>query len=126
MDVFISNARVRLTDANLLGEGGEARVYRSGDRAVKIFHAPSADKAKKLAAFPSGLPREVIAPRELVHDKHGTVIGYAMPAIVGHDDLSRLANRRWREGAVSNSEVTSLFERLGDVLARLHAASVVV
>jgi hypothetical protein len=126
MDVFISNARVRLSDANLLGEGGEARVYRAGDRAVKLFHTPSAERAKKLAAFPKGLPEEIVAPKELVHDKAGAVIGYAMPAVLGHEELARLANRRWREGAVSNAAVSALFEQLGDVLARLHGLKVVV
>jgi hypothetical protein len=126
MDVFISKARVRLNDTNLLGEGGEARVYRAGDRAVKIFHTPSAEKANKLAAFPRGLPPEVVAPKELVLDKAGAVIGYAMPAVLGHEELARLANRRWREGAVSNAFVSGLFEQLGDLLAKLHAGQIVV
>lgn len=126
MDVFIDKSRVRLTDANLLGEGGEARVYRAGDRAVKIFHAASAEKARKLAAFPKTLPQEVVAPAALALDRPGAVIGYAMPAVLGHEELARLSNRRWREGAVTNGEVSALFSRLADVLTALHAAAVVV
>lgn len=126
MDVFIANARVRLSDSDLLGEGGEARVYRVGDQAVKLFHSPSALKAEKLAKFPRGLPREVIAPRETVHDARGNVIGYAMPAVLGHEELARLASRRWREGAVSNARVLELFDALRSLLERLHAAGVVV
>ena len=38
MDVFFANTRVRLKDSDLLGEGGEARVFRWKDKAVKIFH----------------------------------------------------------------------------------------
>ncbi len=129
MDVWLSNARVRLTDANLLGEGGEARVYRSGDRAVKIFHAPSAVKAQKLAAFPRHLPPEVVAPGEPARDRSGTVIGYAMPAVLGHEELARLSNRRWREGRGylrTATKVSTLFSRLATVLSRLHGAGVVV
>ncbi len=126
MDVFIANARVRLNDSDVLGEGGEARVYRAGDQAVKLFHAPSALKAEKLARFPRGLPREVIAPRTTVHDARGTVIGYAMPAVLGHEELARLSSRRWREGAVSNARVLELFDALRSLLERLHAAQVVV
>jgi hypothetical protein len=126
MDVWIANKRVRLSEASLLGEGGEARVYCSGDRAVKIFHAPGEEKARKLAAFPRGLPSEIVAPSEPAYDARGRVIGYAMPAVLGHEELARLANRRWREGAVSNAEVSVLFGHLAHVLARLHAANVVV
>lgn len=126
MDVFLNSARVRLSDSDLLGEGGEARVYRYGDQALKLFHAPTPQKAEKLARFPSGLPAEVIAPRLTVHDGAGAVIGYAMPAVLGHEELARLSSRRWREGAVSNARVLELFEQLRALLARLHAAAVVV
>ena len=63
MNVFLGGTRIRLKDADLLGEGGEARVYRFGDQAVKLFHAPSPLKAEKLARFPRGLPAEVGSAR---------------------------------------------------------------
>jgi hypothetical protein len=126
MDVWIDKTRVRLADANLLGEGGEARVYRAGDRAVKIFHAPSDQKARKLAAFPTALPAEVVAPAAVATDRAGAVIGYAMPAVLGHEELARLSDRRWREGAVWNAEVSVIFTRLSLVLTALHSANVVV
>ncbi len=125
MNVFLGGAPIRLSDSDLLGEGGEARVYRFGDLAVKLFHAPSPLKAEKLARFPKGLPAEIVAPRAVVHDEHGAVVGYAMPAVLGHEELARLANRRWREGAVSNARVLELFEQAAAVLKRLHSASVV-
>jgi hypothetical protein len=124
--VHMHGSRLKLSDADLIGEGGEARVYRFGRLAVKLFHAPSKLKAQKLAAFPCGLPAEVVAPTAAVHDGTGAVVGYAMPAVLGHEELARLANRRWREGAVPNARVVELFERLRSVLERLHQVGVVV
>jgi hypothetical protein len=135
VDVFLSSGRVRLSDADLLGEGGEARVFRHQGRAVKVFHPVSAQdpvgraaratKLEKLARFPSGLPPTVLGPEELVRSARGEVLGFVM-RLVQADDAGRLAQRRFREGRVSNDEVTRLFGRLASVLGRLHARGVVV
>lgn len=123
MDVFVANEHVRLTDADLLGEGGEARVYRWKGLALKVFHAPSAQKAAKLRLFPTGLPGEVVAPLQLVTDRRGSVLGYAMNAVSGAADFGRLASRKRRLG---NAEVTRLFARLQHVVSALHQRLVIV
>src|SRR5687767_6587026 len=51
--VFLGGKPHRLDDKDLLGQGGEGRVYRSGDRAIKIFLAPSDERGRKLRAFPA-------------------------------------------------------------------------
>ena len=57
MRVLIENDRVDLEDGAIIGQGGEGRVYRIGQRALKIFHATPKEKADKLRDFPRGLPR---------------------------------------------------------------------
>ena len=52
MDLYLDKKRVRVGDADLLGEGGEARVFRHKDLALKVFHAIDAAKVKKLQRFP--------------------------------------------------------------------------
>jgi hypothetical protein len=134
MDVFLSGKRVRVTDADLLGEGGEARVYRRGDWALKLFHdATDAAalrlldlKRQKLARFPRSLPAGVIAPAELVHDLGGRVIGYRMPLVAGAEDAGRLAHRKWRLGVLSNAGLTSLFQSLHALVEAVHGAKVVI
>ncbi|MBI3182603.1 MAG: hypothetical protein HYZ28_10750 [Myxococcales bacterium] len=136
MDVLIGGERARLSDADLLGVGGEARVYRWRDLAVKIFHPvdpaqPAAekvrrDKLEKLRRFPSRLPREVLGPLELARDRRGQVLGYAMKAAIGAEDAFRLSQRKWREGVVPNEEVVSLFGNVHRVLGDLHGRGVVV
>jgi hypothetical protein len=135
MDVYLASGRVKLGDADLLGEGGEARVFRLKDRAVKLFHplakgdalgrAVRATKLEKLARFPVGLPPSVLGPLELARSARGEVLGFVM-RLVQADDAGRLSNRRYREGRVTNDQVTALFGGLSRTLEALHARGVVV
>ena len=134
MDVYLSGKRVRVSDTDLLGEGGEARVYRLGAAALKLFH-PAQDrlaqqlldqKLLKLAQFPKGLPAAVMSPMELATDKAGRVVGYTMPLVPGAEDFGRLAQRKWRVGMVSNAGLTAVFRELHSLVEGLHAARVVI
>ncbi|MFT3709484.1 MAG: hypothetical protein QM817_17765 [Archangium sp.] len=126
MDLYLSGKKVRVTDADLLGEGGEARVYKHGASALKIFHTPDDQKLQKLAQFPRGLPAAVKAPDELVFDRLGKPIGYRMPLVPGAVDFGRLANRKWRTGVISNAALSSVFSELHAIVRELHAAKVIV
>ncbi len=126
MNVLLEGKRIALDDSMLLGEGGEARVYRVGARALKLFHSPDAAKVAKLGAFPRGLPRAVIAPEALLRDAKGRVVGYAMPVLEGATDAIRLAQRRFRDGIVPNQDVTAIFRHAWLTLVALHKAGVVV
>lgn len=134
MDLFLSGKRVKVSDADLLGEGGEARVYRHGGSALKLFH-PATDalarrlldqKLQKLARFPRGLPAAVMSPTELALDRAGHVIGYQMPLVPGAEDFGRLAQRKWRLGVLSNGGLTALFQALHELVEAVHAAGVVI
>lgn len=129
MRVLVGKTAVDLADDALLGVGGEARVYRWGDVAVKLWHpdVPALDARRaKIAAFPSGLPVEVVGPRELVRDRSGHVLGFTMPVVESADEVGRLSQRAWREGTIPNSTVTALFRSLRAVLSDLHGRGVVV
>ncbi|MBX3227068.1 MAG: hypothetical protein KIT84_35970 [Labilithrix sp.] len=124
--VQLGGRRVQLDARDLLGEGGEGRVYRRGDVAVKVFTQPNAARAAKLRAFPRTLPAEVVAPIELCTDDGGDVVGYSMRLVEGATDLARFAQRKWRAGRATNSDVLAVLRALADVVDRLHAAGVVV
>lgn len=142
MKVRLHDKMISLMDRDLLGVGGEANVYRHDDLALKIFHplseltaALGATEAtrrrqgaiEKLRHFPSDLPREVVAPTAPIYDPSADhVLGYAMPLVQGAQPFGRLAIRRWRQGAVSNAEVTGLFAILADLLLALHQRGVIV
>ena len=91
--VFMNGKRMRLEDRDLLGVGGEGRVFRAGDHALKVFFTMTDARRKKLAAFPTGLPDAVVGPVALCTDQRGTVVGYAMRALEGAVDIHRLGQR---------------------------------
>lgn len=134
MNLTLAGQRVAVTDADLLGEGGEARVYRYKDLALKVFH-PAKDAASrqllgqkldKLAAFPKAMPAHVIAPLESLTDLRGAPVGYAMRRVEGAEEASKLLSRRWREGAVPNDALLELFGHLSLLLEAVHQQGVVV
>lgn len=134
MDAWLSGNKVRVSDAELLGEGGEARVYRLGSSALKLFHPPAdatakrvlAQKLEKLAHFPRGLPEAVVGPTELATDRAGAIIGYRMPLVPGAEDFSRLAQRKWRLGVLSSDQLVALFRSLHAAVEQVHGARVVI
>jgi hypothetical protein len=122
-----SGRRVRLDDRHLLGVGGEGRVFRSGDLALKIFFSTTDARKKKLAAFPTGLPDAVVGPRELCTDRRGDVVGFAMRALDGAVDIHRFGQRKWRDAnATTASDVLATFRELAATVATLHARRIVV
>lgn len=126
--VWLGGAKVRLDDQDLVGEGGEGRVYRHGsDVAVKVFAQPNDARAKKLRAFAGlSLPVEVIAPLDLARDDHGGIVGYSMRLLRDAADLQRYGQRKWRTGRATNADVLGVLRALASTVERLHAANVVV
>ena len=132
IDLLIGTERVRLSDRDLLGVGGEARVYRCGPtRAAKVYHPTLSPPAlarriEKLRHFPRGLPPELSAPLALARDAQtDSPVGFVMPLVAG-EEIRRLGKRSWRDGRVSSASVNGLFQRLAGVLGGLHRAGVVV
>ena len=69
--VFVGKKRVRLDDRDLLGVGGEGRVFRVGDQRPQDLLRHDRRAPKKLAAFPRGLPPRVVGPLERLHRREG-------------------------------------------------------
>ena len=127
--VRMGRTTIDLQDADLLGEGGEGRVYRYGqDSALKIFNVASPARTRKLEAFPQRLPNAVKGPCELLHDRSSQeVVGYRMQRVAGGFDVGRLSERTFRDRErIGNADVLGVFRALVTVLSSLHAKSVVV
>ncbi len=138
--VRVGGKAVTLDDSALVGIGGEGRVFRAAGCAFKIYHPIDAALSQavrdaqvraraltfdKIRAFPK-LPSEVIAPVEIVTSSRGEPLGFTMPLVVDGVEAARLAQRRYRDGVVSQSAVVASFARLAEIIARVHAANVVV
>ena len=124
---YLGKQRLRLDDRDLLGQGGEGQVFRSGDLAIKIFFEVTDARKKKLAAFPTNLPARVVGPQAVVTDGKGNVIGYAMSRLENALDAHQLASRKWRDGeAISQNDVLCTFRDLWQTLSTLHARDIIV
>ncbi|HEY2510445.1 MAG TPA: hypothetical protein VGI39_06305 [Polyangiaceae bacterium] len=145
-EVYVEGRRFTLDPSRLVGRGGEAEVFATGDgRALKVFkgpdhpefagHEPSRRAAearlalhqKKLRDFPAGLPAEVVAPRALATDRSGrAVLGYAMELVTGAEPLWKYGDGAFRRAGVPGDAVVALFRALLRVVRALHAAGVIL
>lgn len=145
MDVYIQQKKVRLSPNQLIGQGGEAEVYRwSQDTAVKLFkppthpdfsHQPEAQQStqdrinqhqQKLQQFPQNLPERVITPQQLVCDKSRKhILGYTMPLLENADLLLRYSQRSFRQ-TIDTQSVVEIFQDLHRTLTQVHQAQVVI
>lgn len=139
--VVLSGTRLVLDDGLLLGEGGEARVYRhptDARVALKVFwQVPTAAtkaerataarlmalRADKLRAFPRDLPPLVVAPQAPLVDVRGEPCGYAMRRVDGAQAVATLCTPR---RAFDNARLTSAIKAIATALPELHARAVVV
>lgn len=132
MQVVIDGRRVSLRAEDALGDGGEATVTRVGELAVKVYHQPSEDRARKLDALLAlgpALPGRVVAPTALVRDAKGKrVVGFAMRALApGHDVLAALSRRAARaQRGLGPGAVAAIFLDAHATLGAIHAAGLVV
>src|SRR3990167_8790926 len=140
MKYSIDGQCVDLGDHNLLGEGGEAKVYDLGTYAAKIYHqdgtrpgstvlpgrmTTAAEKLVKVQAFPAGVPSQVVAPQKLVRMLDGTPTGFTMIKLPKAEDARILSSRK-REGGYSNAQGTQLFWSMHRVVDSLHKVGVVI
>lgn len=151
--VFVKSKPVKLPPANLIGEGGEAEVYRiDANTALKIFKAPDhaafagnspeaqamrsaaakriSEAQSKLRSVPAHLPGSVVTPQELAFDgnaPHAQVIGYTMPLIAGARTLRDLCQKNVRQaGRISDEEVVRAFIDLHDTVSHCHQSGLVI
>jgi DNA-binding helix-hairpin-helix protein with protein kinase domain len=99
-----------LTDANLVGKGGEARVYRLTEDptlVAKIWHKPTAEREAKVVAMVANPPNNPTAaqqhnsiawPTDIVQSPTGTpqTVGFLMPFVSGMTPVIDFFNPKTR------------------------------
>ncbi|KKU07463.1 MAG: hypothetical protein UX09_C0029G0002 [Candidatus Uhrbacteria bacterium GW2011_GWE2_45_35] len=136
--VYIHGQPVRLNKKNLIGEGGEAEIYRlSPTEVVKLYKSRThpdfasdtglqqavekrlAEHQIKLPAFPKNLPERIVVPTALAYDSAGRIVGYVMPLVYSATEILRLSQKSFRQG-VPNPQVIRIFEDLRETVVALH------
>lgn len=72
----------------LLKSGGEGTIYVQGNKALKLYHQPTAQRREKLKAFLARdysrlLPPGTMAPQRLIRDNGGRIAGFEMALLPG-------------------------------------------
>lgn len=144
--VTIKGRILTLNPAHVIGQGGEAEVYRFGQNQVlKIWkdsshsdfndHQINQNEARKridilqtkMPAFPSNLPETVVTPIELARIPHNkSIIGYTMKRVRNAFEVFHLSHRHYREKKCSNNDLIEIFTGLASSLSELHQQNIVI
>jgi hypothetical protein len=127
-------ALINLDARDVLGEGGEATVYRvtAQNKALKLYHRPNrqiADKLGELLRRADRFPRMVVVPNAPVFDEGANkLIGFTMPLLASnYQVLDKLAIRKIRETQkISARQVMGIFVNLHAAISKLHQELVIV
>lgn len=146
--VYINNKTVSLRPSDMIGEGGEAEVYKvDNDTALKLFKQPNhpsfrqdsnaANLSKqrllehqtKLIQFPKRVAPHVVEPKELVYSSsnRNEVIGYTMRRITPAHSMHEFSQRAFQESSgVSTSTIVDIFSDLHASVSTLHNNGIVI
>ncbi len=146
--VFINDQPVKLASTELIGEGGEAEIFRlNSDTALKLFKTPDYPQYKrdgtarlvaqrldeyqsKLQQFPKVFAQNVVTPQDCAFSNPGgtgRVAGYTMPLISPACSLREYSQRDFREkGGISSKDVIELFIEIHRTVSQLHRQSIVI
>ena len=127
MEVFLKGKRIILSPKDLLGEGGEAKVYLYGNYAIKIYHQDfiTPKRARKLKSFPKNLPTKLIAPVDLLEDRKGDIIGFSMEVVSGAEPFIMLSNKRFRGNFAVDAVVKIHLDTLATI-RQIHSAGMII
>lgn len=148
--LFYQDGRPLVLPKTVLGEGGEADVFKvSSTHVAKIYKqedhesfvslpAPLAQEAKmlakqkltlvnkKLREYPQGLGHNVLAPNELILDDKGMVAGFIMRLIDNPLTWLQFVDPARRKGNLANDQITKLLLNLLEGTQSLHDKGVVI
>lgn len=122
-----------ISKQTLLQSGGEGAIYVRQDKAIKIYHQPTAQRSEKLKAFLSRhlsqhLPSNVLGPQRLVSDARGRVTGFEMALLPETArPWKKLTQLNFsRQHALDLQQELALLLALHRDLRAIHAAGLVV
>lgn len=146
--LYLNKQKVEFASSDLIGEGGEAEVYKMGNElAVKVFKQANhpcfaglpqlkllvEDKQKerqaKLPSFPRALPRNLIVPQEMLYESPagGDILAYSMEYLDAAQPIFSYSRRDFREAhGIKEKQLQEVFFSMHQTLSKLHSCGIVV
>jgi len=122
-----SGRKFNLTQNNFLTQGGEAKVYKVGKTAVKVYTNPKATiKSDKLIELQEISRPNIIIPTELVY-KGKMPVGYHMPFIANTYPLCQLFAKAFiQRNSITPEQLTILVRKMQETVAFIHAHKILI
>jgi H/ACA ribonucleoprotein complex subunit 3 len=127
VEIFIKNQKANLNPKDVIGEGGEAKIFSLNNLAVKIYHdnMVTEKRGNKLRSFPRNLPEKLIGPIDLASDKKDRIVGFTMKMLKDAECFLMLSNIRYRSN-FPNEKVMKIFKDALQTLKNIHNQGIVV
>ncbi len=132
MRYIIEKKYVSFDKQDVIGEGGEALIFRLGrDLAVKIYRDPTAKRARKLRDFfraGFSLPDNVASPIEPVYDDKNQMVGFTMRRMpAGFSPIALLASRNFCDNnGIAAKDIVNMFIKGHKTLIKIHKENIIV
>ncbi len=130
--IILDGRHAGLQPAMLLQSGGEGMVVALDEqRAVKMYHQPTPERAAKLEAFMTRfaglLPGNVLGPEALLRDQSGQIIGFQMARLPkGAVSLKLLAHPKGQGAGFNQQAIVRLLLEIHATLSSLHQLGLVI
>ena len=121
--LYLDGNKIELGDQDYLSAGGQARVYRQGGIAYKVFDAepPPRFEAKLEALRVLGRRKNIVAPQKLLRTGAGVLAGYTMAFVPAALPLPKLFPPGFQaKHGMTMSTVTGLVTQLLETTAFIH------
>jgi len=130
MQVIYQGTPITIDPKKSIGSGGEANIVVHGNVAFKIYHQPTAERAKKLQDFLShrfAFPVNVMAPIDNLYDNRNKVIGFAMGIADNCKDIRNLSVTKFRSvQQITTNHVVDCFTQTKTTLDSIHDLGIIV
>lgn len=112
-----------------LTEGGEGVIYEIGDQIIKIYKPIvnlQSKKNKIVKLMQKSLPKEVVAPKDIVVDRKGKFIGFVMDKVEG-EEFKRLSNKKFTTAnGITTKHILTMLVKTQNVIRKLHEDNIFI
>ena len=135
MDITIDNHRFTLTNDLIIGQGGEAVIYKHPGApeqfALKIYRERDAKRAEKLSAMLGAnlqLPDSAIVPLQAVRGQRGNIVGFSMRRLTNrYRKLGMVFRESFsRDHGFTSKVKAQIFLSMATDLSRIHPSGIVI
>lgn len=130
--VVIDGKKIKISQKDVLGVGGEATVIQHDTWAIKIYHKIDAKRSKKLNDLVNAslnLPPYICFPKKLVYSTQNKIIGFAMSRVPSrHEVMQSLSSKKFRNTNphCNLKFITDLFIHNRQTIELLHKHKIVI